>query len=138
MQLCRTSVLQTSQCPTSLQATLAKVKVDDFVFSGLDIAGNTTNIIKVAVTPAFVAQFPGINGLGISLTRLDLGLLHFQVNEGETLALAFASFSSPSPGRQILDFALFNNNLATELIAQTTFLDAAQIKKLKGVLGRTN
>ncbi|XP_048430144.1 auxin-binding protein ABP20-like [Pyrus x bretschneideri] len=44
----------------------ATVKVDDFVFSGLGVAGNTTNIIKSAVTPAFAAQFPGVNGLGIS------------------------------------------------------------------------
>nr|ACA03785.1 putative auxin-binding protein 2 [Prunus salicina] len=167
----------------------AKVTVNDFVYSGLGIAGNTTNIIKAAVTPAFAAQFPGVNGLGISLARLDLapggvipfhthpgasevllvvqgtiiagfvasdntpylktlkkgdimvfpqGLLHFQVNGGGTPALAFPSFSSPSPGLQILDFALFKNDLATELIAQTTFLDAAQIKKLKGVLGGTN
>lgn len=167
----------------------AKVTVDDFVFSGLGVAGNTTNIIKAAVTPAFAAQFPGVNGLGISLARLDLapggvipfhthpgasevlvlvqgtlvagfissdntvylktlkkgdvmifpqGLLHFQVNAGGSSALAFVSFSSPSPGLQILDFALFKNNLPTSLIAATTFLDVAQIKKLKGVLGGTN
>ncbi|CAB4288157.1 unnamed protein product [Prunus armeniaca] len=167
----------------------ASVKVNDFVFSGLGIAGNTSNIIKAAVTPAFAAQFPGVNGLGISIARLDLavggvvpfhthpgasevlivaegticagfvasdntpylqtlekgdimvfpqGLLHFQVNGGEAPALAFASFGSASPGLQILDFALFKNDLATKLIGQTTFLDAAQIKKLKGVLGGTN
>jgi hypothetical protein len=63
------------------------------------------------------------------------GLLHFQINAGGTLALAFASFSSDRPGLQILDNALFGNNLPTELIAATTFLDTAQIKKLKGVLG---
>ncbi|KAK0571722.1 hypothetical protein LWI29_020520 [Acer saccharum] len=165
---------------------VAKVTVDDFVFSGLGAAGNTSNIIKAAVTPAFSTQFPGVNGLGISMARLDLaaggvipmhthpggsevlvvvqgsicagfissanavyfkslkkgdimvfpqGLLHFQINAGGSPALAFVSFSSPSPGLQILDYALFGNNLPTELIAQTTFLDAATIKKLKGVLG---
>ncbi|KAL6226780.1 PREDICTED: auxin-binding protein ABP19a [Fragaria vesca subsp. vesca] len=167
----------------------ATVTVDDFVFSGLGVAGNTTNIIKAAVTPAFAAQFPGVNGLGISLARLDLapggvipfhthpgasevlvvtqgaivagfissantvylktlkkgdimvfpqGLLHFQVNGGGSSAVAFVSFSSPSPGLQILDFALFKNDLPTSLVASTTFLDVAQIKKLKGVLGGTN
>ena len=50
----------------------AKVTVNDFVFSGLGAAGNTTNLIKAAVTPAFAAQFPGVNGLGLSLARLDL------------------------------------------------------------------
>lgn len=167
----------------------AKVTVADFVFSGLGFPGNTSNLIKAAVTPAFAMQFPGVNGLGISLARLDLavggvvpmhthpggtelllvsqgticagfidsankvyyktlkrgdimlfprGLLHFQVNGGGTTALAFASFSSPSPGLQILDFALFANDLPSELVEKTTFLDDAQVKKLKGVLGGTN
>ncbi|KAF3957881.1 hypothetical protein ACB098_07G001900 [Castanea mollissima] len=166
----------------------SKVTVNDFVFSGLGIPGNTSNLIKAAVTPAFAAQFPGVNGLDISSARLDLapggvvpfhthpggseilvvvqgricagfvssantvyfktlkkgdimvfpqGLLHFQINAGGSVAIAFVSFSSASPGLQILDYALFGNNLPTELVAATTFLDAAQIKKLKGVLGGT-
>ncbi|KAL5579556.1 hypothetical protein UlMin_011998 [Ulmus minor] len=164
----------------------AKVTVDDFVFSGLAKSGNTTNIINAAVTPAFAAQFPGVNGLGLSLARLDLapkgvipfhthpggsealivlrgvitagfvssantvylktlkkgdvmvfpqGLLHFQVNAAKIHAKAIVSFSSPSPGLQILDFALFGNNLPSALVEATTFLDPAQVKKLKGVLG---
>ncbi|XP_057977129.1 auxin-binding protein ABP19a [Malania oleifera] len=164
----------------------AKVKVSDFVFTGLGIPGNTSNIIKAAVTPAFAAQFPGVNGLGISMARLDLapagvvpmhthpggsevlvvvqgsitagfissanavyveklkkgdimvfpkGLLHFQVNAGGIPAIAFVSFSSASPGLQIVDFALFGNNLPSALVEKTTFLDDAQVKKLKGVLG---
>lgn len=164
------------------------VTVDDFVYSGLGAAGNTSNIIKAAVTPAFSAQLPGVNGLGISMARLDLapggvvpmhthpggsevliviqgsicagfisnanavylkslkkgdimvfpqGLLHFQVNAGGSPALAFVSFSSPSPGLQIVDYALFGNNLPSELVEKTTFLDDAQVKKLKAVLGGT-
>ncbi|KAI9123358.1 hypothetical protein K1719_006247 [Acacia pycnantha] len=167
----------------------AKVTVEDFVFHGLGVAGNTSNIIKAAVTPAFDAQFPGLNGLGISLARLDLdkggvipihthpgasealvviqggitagfvssdntvfiktlnkgdtmvfpqGLLHFQINSGGIPALAFVSFSSANPGLQILDFALFKSDFPTPLIALTTFLDVAQVKKLKGVLGGKN
>ncbi|KAI5336740.1 hypothetical protein L3X38_016008 [Prunus dulcis] len=166
----------------------ANVTVSDFVFSGLAKGGNTTNIIQAAVTPAFVAQFPGVNGLGLSMARLDLapggvipfhthpgaseilvvtrghitagfvssastvyletlkkgdvmvfpqGLLHFQVNAAKIHSSAFVSFSSASPGLQILDFALFANNLPSALVGQTTFLDLAQIKKLKGVLGGT-
>jgi len=167
----------------------AKVTVNDFVFSGLGVAGNTSNIIKAAVTPATASVFPGLNGLGVSLLRADLapggvipfhthpgaselalvvdgticagfvssannvyfktlqkgdimvfpqGLLHFQINTGKTKALFYASFSSAIPGLQILDYALFKNNLPTEIIAETTFLDPAVIKKLKGVLGGTN
>lgn len=181
--------LKAPQTPAGYHCKLpSKVTVDDFVFSGLGIAGNTTNLIKAAVTPAFVAQFPGANGLGLSLARLDLaptgvipfhthpgasevlivlrgaitagfissantvylktlkkgdsiafpqGLLHFQVNSGKSHANAIASFSSPDPGLQILDFALFANDLPSKLIEQTTFLEDAQVKKLKGVLGGT-
>jgi quercetin dioxygenase-like cupin family protein len=165
------------------------VTVNDFVFSGLGVAGNTSNLIKAAVTPAFAAQFPGLNGLGISIARLDLavggvvpmhthpggselllvtqgticagfissankvyykslnkgdiiilpqGLLHFQVNGGQGPAQAFVSFSSPSPGLQITDFALFANDLPSELVEATTFLSADEVKRLKGVLGGTN
>jgi len=163
-----------------------KVTEDDFVYHGLSYAGNTSNIIKAAVSPAFDTQFGGVNGLGISIARLDLaiggvvplhthpgaselllvvhgnicagfiasdntvylktlqkgdimvfpqGLLHFQLNAGGIPGLAFASFSSANPGLQILDFALFKSDFPTELITTTTFLDAAQVKKLKGVLG---
>ncbi|PON88915.1 Germin [Trema orientale] len=164
----------------------ANVTAADFAYSGLSIAGNTTNIISAAVTPAFVAQFPGVNGLGLSIARLDLapggvipfhthpgaseilvvsrgailagfvssansvyvkalkkgevmvfpqGLLHFQVNAGKSHANAFVSFNSPNPGLQILDFALFANNLPSSLVEKTTFLDHAQVKKLKAILG---
>lgn len=164
------------------------VKAKDFVFS-LGTPGNTTNIINAAVTPGFVAQFPGLNGLGISTARLDLapkgvipmhthpgasevlfvldgsitagfisssantvyvqtlkpgqvmvfpqGLLHFQINAGKSDAAAFVTFSSANPGLQILDFALFANNLPTDLVVGTTFLDPTTVKKLKGVLGGT-
>ncbi|XP_075664594.1 auxin-binding protein ABP19a-like [Castanea sativa] len=168
--------------------TEAKVTADDFVFTGLAKAGNTSNIIKAAVTPAFVAQFPGVNGLGLSLARLDLapggviplhthpgasevlvvlhgtitagfissansvyvktihkgdimvfpqGLLHFQANAGRKSATAIVSFSSPNPGLQITAFALFGNNLTSALVEKTTFLDDAQVKKLKAILGGT-
>ncbi|XWS72256.1 hypothetical protein CRYUN_Cryun02cG0024300 [Craigia yunnanensis] len=65
------------------------------------------------------------------------GLLHFQINAGKTQALAYVSFSSPNPDLQILDFALFANDLPSDIIEETTFLDDAQVKKLKGVLGGT-
>ncbi|KAL7114002.1 hypothetical protein ABFS83_04G091700 [Erythranthe nasuta] len=166
----------------------ANVTAEDFVFTGFRKGGNTTNIINAAVSPAFDAQFPGLNGLGLSIARLDLapggvipmhthpgasevilvvqgslvtgfvssanavyvkkllkgdimvypqGLLHFQINGGGKTSVAFASFSSPNPGLQITDFALFANNLPSMLIEKTTFLDDAQVKKLKSVLGGT-
>ncbi|KAJ8755805.1 hypothetical protein K2173_024350 [Erythroxylum novogranatense] len=166
---------------------LSQLMILCFVFEGLGTAGNTTNIINAAVTPAFVQQFPGVNGLDISIARLDLtskgvvpmhthpaatevlyvvdghitagfisssnkpyvkslkkgdvmvfpkGLLHF-LNAGRVPSTAVVSFSDPDPGLQILDFALFGNELSSALVEATTFLDDAQVKKLKGLLGCT-
>uniref|UniRef100_A0A251T0R3 Putative germin-like protein 8-14 n=1 Tax=Helianthus annuus TaxID=4232 RepID=A0A251T0R3_HELAN len=111
----------------------ATVTVDDFMSSGVGSAGNTSNIIKAAVTPAFTEQFPGVNGLGISIARLDVAV----VNAGGVTAVAYASFSSATPGLQILDFALFANDLPSKLVEATTFLDDATVKALKAVLGGT-
>ncbi|XP_074580178.1 auxin-binding protein ABP20-like [Curcuma longa] len=167
---------------------VTQVTVSDFVFSGLGKAGNTSNIIKAAVTPAFVNQFPGVNGLGISAARIDIavggvvplhthpaasellfvtqgsitagfistansvyyttlnkgdvmvfpqGLLHFQINAGGVTAVAIAIFSSPSPGLQITSIALFGNSLPSKLVEAVTFLDDAEVKRLKKVLGGT-
>ncbi|KAK3438720.1 hypothetical protein EUGRSUZ_C03507 [Eucalyptus grandis] len=150
---------------------VSAVTVNDFVFAGLGMAGNTSNLIKAAVTTAFVNQFPGLNGLGISLARLDIapgGVIPLHTHPGGSevlfvlqgsISAGFISssantvylktlnkgdsmifpqgISSPSPGLQILDFALFANNFPSELVEATTFLDDAQVKKLKGVLGGT-
>ncbi|KAL0735409.1 hypothetical protein Bca4012_011619 [Brassica carinata] len=66
------------------------------------------------------------------------GLLHFQLNSGKGPALAFVAFGSSSPGLQILPFALFANDLPSELVEATTFLSDEEVKKLKGVLGGTD
>ncbi|KAF8408750.1 hypothetical protein HHK36_004818 [Tetracentron sinense] len=44
---------------------------DHFFFSGLHIPGNTSNPVGSKVTPATVAQIPGLNTLGISMVRID-------------------------------------------------------------------
>ncbi|CAN6478337.1 unnamed protein product [Victoria cruziana] len=53
---------------------VSDVSVDDFIFSGLAAAGNTSNIINAAVTAAFVPQFPALNGLGLSAARIDIAV----------------------------------------------------------------
>ncbi|KAH0452241.1 hypothetical protein IEQ34_019540 [Dendrobium chrysotoxum] len=65
------------------------------------------------------------------------GLLHFQVQCGSTPAVAFATFSSPNPGLQITSLSLFGSSLPSPLVEKVTFLDDAQVKKLKKVLGGT-
>ncbi|KAJ9691943.1 hypothetical protein PVL29_011178 [Vitis rotundifolia] len=51
-----------------------EVVVDDFVYSGLNVAGNFSDISKSTINTSFVDQFPGLNGLGLSMARLDLSL----------------------------------------------------------------
>ncbi|WJX23260.1 hypothetical protein P8452_12483 [Trifolium repens] len=48
------------------------VEANDFFFSGLHIAGNTSNSVGSKVTPVFASQLPGLNTLGISVARVDL------------------------------------------------------------------
>ncbi|AES64843.1 putative germin, rmlC-like cupin domain-containing protein [Medicago truncatula] len=48
------------------------VEANDFLFSGLHIAGNTTNPAGSRVTPVFASQLPGLNTLGISMARVDI------------------------------------------------------------------
>ncbi|GMI92661.1 ARABIDOPSIS THALIANA GERMIN 3, germin 3, GERMIN-LIKE PROTEIN 3 [Hibiscus trionum] len=66
------------------------------------------------------------------------GLMHFLTNVGESQALAFASYSSASPSLYIMDYAWFANDLPTDILQETTFLNPDQIKKLKGLLGGTD
>jgi quercetin dioxygenase-like cupin family protein len=47
------------------------VQADDFFFSGLETAGNTSNPFGSKVTPVTAAQVPGLNTLGIALARVD-------------------------------------------------------------------
>lgn len=47
------------------------VVANDFFFSGLHIAANTSNPFGSRPTPVFVTQLPGLNTLGISMARID-------------------------------------------------------------------
>ncbi|XP_057735608.1 auxin-binding protein ABP19b-like [Arachis stenosperma] len=66
------------------------------------------------------------------------GQLHYQVNSGKKKATAFLAFSSANPGAQLLDLLLFGNALSSDIVAQTTFLDIDQVKKLKARFGGKN
>ena len=50
------------------------VTTDDFVYTGFRGEKPTTSIFKNNVTLGFVDQFPALNGLGISMARLDIGV----------------------------------------------------------------
>ncbi|KAK9669726.1 hypothetical protein RND81_13G150300 [Saponaria officinalis] len=47
---------------------------DDFAYSGLRNPGNMSNIFKFGTSPAFVTQFPALNGMGISIIRSDMAV----------------------------------------------------------------
>jgi len=63
------------------------------------------------------------------------GLLHFQYNIGNSTAIAFAAYSSPNPGLQITDFALFGNALPADVVAKLTFIVRAEVERLKRFFG---
>ncbi|XP_030552391.1 putative germin-like protein 2-1 [Rhodamnia argentea] len=47
------------------------VQANDFFFSGLHLAGNTSNAVGSRVTPVTVGQLPGLNTLGVAVARID-------------------------------------------------------------------
>ncbi|KAE9614489.1 putative germin, rmlC-like cupin domain-containing protein [Lupinus albus] len=59
------------------------------------------------------------------------GLLHFGINSGKGKSVGLGVFSSENPSIEVLDLALFGNNLDSAILQKTTFLDIEQIKKLK-------
>ncbi|GAU32110.1 hypothetical protein TSUD_358170 [Trifolium subterraneum] len=164
----------------------SSVTINDFIFSNFNSGNTSNNPLRSAFTSASVHQFPAVNGLGISASRLDLdvggivpihshrgaseivmmvqgritvgfissdnsvfvktlskgeimvipqGLLHFQFNAGRNKATSFLAFSSSNPGAQLVDLALFGNNLSSAIVEKTTLLDPAQVKKLKAIFG---
>lgn len=56
------------------------------------------------------------------------------MNTGGTEALIWVSFSSPSPGLQVLNTALFGNNLDSDLLEKITLLGDDEVQRLKGIL----
>ncbi|WCJ24340.1 RmlC-like cupins superfamily protein [Euphorbia peplus] len=52
-----------------------QVSENDFFWSGLHMAGNTSNPVGSKVTPVTVVQLPGLNTLGISMARVDFAPL---------------------------------------------------------------
>ncbi|XP_074267689.1 germin-like protein subfamily 3 member 3 [Silene latifolia] len=52
----------------------SNVTLDDFIFTGFRVGGPTNNGFKNNVHLAFADAYPGLNGLGISIARLDLAV----------------------------------------------------------------
>lgn len=71
------------------------------------------------------------------LMVIPKGLLHFVVNSCKGKSTGFAVFSSSNPDVQLFN-DIFANNVPSHILAQTTFLDVAQVKKLKARFGGSN
>ncbi|KZV39658.1 germin-like protein subfamily T member 2 [Dorcoceras hygrometricum] len=52
----------------------SKVTSDDFVYSGLMNEGNTSNYLGSFLNVANIFAFPGLNTLGVSMTRIDIAV----------------------------------------------------------------
>ncbi|RVX16986.1 Auxin-binding protein ABP19a [Vitis vinifera] len=121
-----------TQGPAGYQCKVPEeVVVDDFVYSGLNVAGNFSDIVKSAFNTAIVDLLPGLNGLGLPWHDWTYPV----VNSGPVPALLWSSFSTSNPGLQVLSNALFSNNLPSELIEKVTFLDELEVKRLKALFG---
>ncbi|CAO2817523.1 unnamed protein product [Amaranthus hypochondriacus] len=156
---------------------------DDFVFTGFRGERTTNSIFRNNITLAFAKQFPAINGMGISMARLDLGvggvipvhshrtseiiviikgtiiagfidttntayykklevgdvmifpqaMLHFQINVGDTPAMAIVSLNGASPAVQQTSFSLFAGNLPSKLAEQITLLSHKEVTRMRNL-----
>ncbi|CAN0877974.1 Germin-like protein [Linum grandiflorum] len=70
------------------------------------------------------------------VTVFPKGLLHFVMNADTVKpAMAVVVFSDPEPGNQLVNSALFGNDLASALVEKTTGIGEAEVKRLKALLG---
>jgi len=94
------------------------VQVDDFILSGVNVPGNTSNALGSIVTPFFVSNFPALNTLGVSMARIDfapygLNPPHYHPRATEiltvlegTLEAGFVTSSTYNPPNQLISKVL--------------------------------
>ena len=89
--------------------------------------------LLIVVEGTIVAGFIDTNNNTASYTTLHKGdvmifpptLLYFVVNARYTPVVAYACLASENPVLQLVHFALFRNNLPSELVEKITLLDQA-------------
>ena len=96
------------------------VKAEDFLFQGLNKAGNTSNPLGSVVTRVNVNNLPGLNTLGVSLARVDfapygLNPPHTHPRAAEALVVlegtVLVGFVTSNPG----------NNMKNRLFTKTLY-----------------
>ena len=93
---------------------------NDFFFSGLRLPGNTSNKLGSMVTPANVAQIPGLNTLGVSLARVDyapygLNPPHIHPRATEILTVLegtlYVGFVTSNPENRLISKVLYKGDV---------------------------
>ncbi|KAL6320934.1 hypothetical protein AAG906_010743 [Vitis piasezkii] len=74
---------------------------NDFFFSGLRVPGNTSNKLGSMVTPANVAQIPGLNTLGVSLARLTM----------RHMGTLYVGFVTSNPENRLISKVLYKGDV---------------------------
>ncbi|OEL25863.1 Germin-like protein 8-13 [Dichanthelium oligosanthes] len=69
------------------------------------------------------------------LFAIPQGLLHFLYNTGNTTAVAITAYNTANPGLQILDYAPFKNDLLSDIVEKVTFVNEAEVRRLKALFG---
>ncbi|KAJ7538785.1 hypothetical protein O6H91_11G062800 [Diphasiastrum complanatum] len=61
------------------------------------------------------------------------GLIHFQLNVGDSPAQAVVSLNSQSPGFQLIANSMFGSQIKDEVLQKTFFLDQKTVDQLKAI-----
>ncbi|KAL0317230.1 UNVERIFIED_CONTAM: Germin-like protein subfamily 3 member 2 [Sesamum angustifolium] len=113
------------------------VTVDDFVFSGIKTPGDSMRTgashpfrICRFKKPSF-RQSVGEGGVMV----FPRGLMHFQMNVGDTTATILGSFNSQNPGLVKIPSAVFGSDIKEELLEKVFGLSWKELGKLRKKFG---
>ncbi|KAK6779043.1 hypothetical protein RDI58_025761 [Solanum bulbocastanum] len=131
---------------------------EDFFFSCLHLAGNTSNSFGIKVTRVNATQIPGLNTLVLEgslqvgfvtsnpenrlITKVlkkgdvsvfPIGLVHYQRNVGYGNAVAVAALSSQNPGVTSIANAVFGSEpaIATDILTKAFQVDETVVAQVQ-------
>ncbi|XP_024545325.1 germin-like protein 1-3 [Selaginella moellendorffii] len=157
---------------------------EDFIYGALKRSANTSNPLGAGAVPGSVLEYPGLNSLGLSISRLDFakgglipphthprasemiyvvkgsmyagfvttdnklfarviskgdvmifprGLIHWQLNVGNTNAVGIVTLNSQFPGFQMIANSLFGSKILDEVLMKAFFIDEKAVQQLKSI-----
>ncbi|PKI42204.1 hypothetical protein CRG98_037384 [Punica granatum] len=109
-----------------------KLVTENDFFSGLHIAGYTSNVVGYRVTPVTVSRRPKVLQKGDVFVFSD-GLVHFQRNCGYGNVVAIATLSGKNAGVITIANAVLGSkpNIASDLLARLSRLIKLSLTKCK-------